>query len=383
MNISFQTSLAPDDKARWVQYWLQSRHAHPEQHPRYAAIEHAMGRRPLYVIGEEAGHIRALALLSLKPWMRDWHYSMEAICRRGPVFDEPWAGRELLLGIVQRLSQLRVGSIRISSDWIFPGAARAEVMLREMGFVPCDSGGARAATGRIDLRIDPDDIFAGFSSSTRREIRLAGRRGIEVRPVKHPGELHAAYHCLIASQRRAGLMRVSKRQFDTYYHALVQSSSLGTLLGAFSGDELLGELAVTCSPSVAYPTMYSIHPARARRHANVSVGPSLWWQGLLWARERGCGWFDVEGSVARFDPSDVHYEISNFKRRFNPEPLERLSEHVLVCDPSLHRLDQMTRAGATLWKKVVKWLHKPAHLRRGHSDVRAVTTRPPPVPTPA
>lgn len=382
MIVSFKTSLDPDDSARWIEFWTTSSHAHPEQHPWYGMMEQAEGRRPLFVLGEESGAIHALALLSMKPRWSHGRCSVEVLCRRGPVFNDPQAGRELLQAIIQRLTPLWVGSLRVSSDWLYPDAARAEAMLRELGFAPYGTS-PRSETGRVDLTVDPDALMATFTSSTRRDIRLAERRGIEVRPVSAPADMLAAHACLAATQRRMALARVSFRQFEAYCQGSAGAGSIGVLLGAFCGDELLGEIAVAYSPHAAYAKMYSVDAGRARRHSNISVGPLLWWHAFLWARERGCDCFDVEGSVSRLDPSDPRYEISNFKRRFSPEPVERLGEFIRVFNPALHQLDRLATRVSTLWKKCVMLACAPKRPRRGHSDIRTLVSPSPTLSSPA
>ena len=369
MNIRFEQQLSTSDESRWIEFWRNSYHGHPEQHPLAAMRERGRGRTPLFVLAEVGERICAVALLSIHPLGSHLRLSAEVICRRGPVFDDPVYGRAIIEAIYGKARALRAGSVRISPDWTYPEAGVASAMLDESGFHPVDESTA-VETGRIYLRLPAEDILAGFSVSTRKDIRLMERRGMTVRSITSDSDLGNAFRCIQFNQRRVGMTRTSMREFRMLHKYILASHDHGILLGAFREAQLLGVLAVMWSPRVAYPILYAVDAREARAFSNASVGPMLWWQAMLWARDRGCAWFDVEGSCTQRNPSHHLFEVAQFKNRFHPEQITRMNEYERVCHRGFHAAHVVVRKSGHVGKKFIALLLRPWRIRRGQSRPR-------------
>ncbi len=359
VKFAISETLGAGERDAWERFWTTSRHSHPRQHHAFAEVEAAKGRRPLFARAEEGGRPVAIALFSVRPVLPGGRLSAEAVCVRGPVFDDPAAGRALIDAVASEMRDALAGSIRLSPYWLYPEADDVAAMLRDAGFSP-SADTPRDASGLVDLARGEDEMLASFSTSTRKEIRLAERRGVEVRPLVRGPETDAAFACLLTHRRDRGLPPVPRREFDGMFDQVLSGGDLGVLLGATHAGRLLGVISVIASVSTAHPAHYSIDAAACRDLSNLSIGPALWWSALRWARDRGCAHLDVEGNVVPLDPSHRRYEYENFKRRFAPRAVDRLGEHVLVCNAaadSLHRgaagLARLRRRAALGWREML------------------------------
>ncbi len=74
--------------------------------------------------------------------------------------------------------------------------------------------------------------------------------------------------------------------------------------------------------------------------SNLRIGPFLWWKGMLWAKENGCHYVDMEGSPEDVDKSNPVYRIQKFKKGFNPIVTQRLNEHIYICNSFTNTLDE-------------------------------------------
>jgi peptidoglycan pentaglycine glycine transferase (the first glycine) len=338
-------------RAEWAAFGRRARHAHPRQHADMGEIERAKGARPLFATARTDDGVAGVALVSVRPLLPGGFLSAEAVCVRGPTFDDPAVGRALLATIVEHLARRHVGRLRVAPHWTYPDADAVASVLADMNFAPVDE--ARDPTGWVDLSRGEDEILASFSSGTRKEIRLADRRGVEVRPLATEFDAASAFDLFAARRRAKGLSPVRRSELDTTFREVWSTGDSGVLLGAMKDRRLLGALAVLRSSSLAHPSLYAVDPEAGRETSNLNVGAALWWRAFLWAKAQGCAHLDVEGNVLPLDPSHPRYEYENFKRRFRPAPMERLGEHALVLDPVVWTIARQASRAPHLARRVV------------------------------
>ena len=98
----------------------------------------------------------------------------------------------------------------------------------------------------------------------------------------------------------------------------------------------------------AHTVRYVVVRAPLKELSNLRVGPFLWWKGMLWAKENGCSFIDMEGSPEDVDKSSPVYRVQKFKKGFNPNVAQRLREHIYICNSFTNILNENRK----LWRKV-------------------------------
>ena len=99
---------------------------------------------------------------------------------------------------------------------------------------PGDPAKLRGVRHVLPLR-DPDELFAGFRSQVRRNIRKAERSNLEVRAAQRREELTRAYFDLhVDTRRRLGVPPQPRRFFERLWEHVLEPG-LGYLLLAFHG----------------------------------------------------------------------------------------------------------------------------------------------------
>lgn len=340
MKVNFCFELNEAEIVKWNDFWHRCRHAHPRQQFLFGKIERAKGLTPVYVYGEAGGSIVCAGIFCVHPLFAGKHLSLEAVCLRGPAFDDISYGEYYIREAISWFTSLHVGRLRISPYWYFPEAEPIASLFEEIGFVPYD-GDRSASTGLLDLTRSESDILASFDRKTRQQIKAAAKLGISIVPATDIDEATLALSCLSSMRRQRGLTPMSENEFAAIFEYVLKGQDKGLLLNAKLGTTLLGTLWNFRARDYSNPAGYAIVPHTSRDlPSSFSIGPVLWWEMMKWAKSRGCRWFDVEGYVENPDPSSRTYEVHRFKRRFNPQPVELMNEHTIVCNKAMHFLSQ-------------------------------------------
>lgn len=333
MEINFAYELRDREKEKWTQFWLRCKHTHHRQHLAFSEIEKAKGRIPIFASGEFGGQLVCIGVFSIRPLWFDRKFSFEAICLRGPAFDDYTYAREFLIEILRRFKTLKVGSVRVSPYWVFPEAQPVEELLVELGFHPyAGVFKARSYTGLIDASYDDDEIIYRFSKSARREVRRAQRQGVLVRAADTPQEAEMFFRELNAMLEKRDLTPFAPKEYRTLFQEIIKGQEMGVVLNAFKDASFLGGLLVYKNPNTAHTAHFVVVPETLRKLSNLRIAPLVWWYGIKWARDHSCHLVDVGGYCANPDSSNLHYNIHQYKEGFNPTPVQIVGQYEYVCN---------------------------------------------------
>lgn len=337
MELVAETRLSGAHREAWLGLWQVCPQAHPRQHPAVAELERSKGRRTVYLMGWRGPHLMAAGALSVKSLWADGA-GLDGVFLRGPMLRGVSEGTDFIRLVIGWARRARLGRIRLAPFWRYPDAKLIEGVLSEHGFRPVADKGVSASTGIIDLRRGADEILKGFSSSARYQIRLAERVGVRVEPVAACGD-RAFFDCFRQMQAENGIPRASWSEFAEMQAVFTADPSLGVMLEARKGGVFLGGLWVFRAPLCAIPTKYAVVKRRpSDSDSSVSIGPTLFWEAVRWAKSKGCTVFDVDGYRPDLSPNHPCHAACEFKKRLRPEPSSLLPEHFRITSPVVDRL---------------------------------------------
>ena len=221
-------------------------------------------------------------------------------------------------------------------------ADRADVVaaLKRAGFRPTgphgDLGGVQPRyVMKVDISGDIDSLLTQFKSKTRYNIRLAERRGVEVRSECRREDVAAFYEILRLTAQRDGFV---VREMSYFYDLwdMIIAPGLGQMFLAYVGDELVaGTLGFTLGEQAWY-----VYGASSDRHRNLMPNYLLQWRMIQWAKERGCTVFDMRGVARETDakPQGNLAGLNRFKQGFAARYVEYIGEWDLVFRPAAYHL---------------------------------------------
>lgn len=337
------TCVAGIEESRWDAFVREHPGGHLLQSTAWGMLKSAFGWEGLRLAVLSGGEIRAAAQVLFR---RFPGFSL-AYVPRGPVVDwEDEAALEVLLeGLAWAGRARRSLFLKIEPNW--PEEAGFSERLRRLGFLPGRPVQPRS-TLVVDLEGTEEALLARMKPKTRYNIRLAGRRGVQVRPAHGPEEVALFYDLLRETARRDAFGIHTRPYYQTAYHLLCERG-LGVLLFAEREGEVLAALmAAAWGREAIY--LYGASRSRGQEHMPSYL---LQWEAMRWARSRGCTRYDLwgipdsvlEGGDEREERREKNirdgmWGVYRFKQGFGGRPLRTVGAYDRPDHPLLYRLYQ-------------------------------------------
>jgi peptidoglycan pentaglycine glycine transferase (the first glycine) len=185
-----------------------------------------------------------------------------------------------------------------------PPSERAEVMTPQLlrsGYrtAPEIMAPHNTTTGLLDLSQGEMTILAGMRSSTRRNVRLAQRRGLAVRE-GGAADLPVFYSLLAATARRRGFSPPPASFFDAAWATMAPTGMLRMAVAEFDGEPVSAFLWV-----VVGDTVNCWRGGWSGEHRYRRPNEALDWSGISWAAWQGLRWYDFQATpTTRADSVD-------------------------------------------------------------------------------
>jgi lipid II:glycine glycyltransferase (peptidoglycan interpeptide bridge formation enzyme) len=201
-----------------------------------------------------------------------------------------------------------------------------------------------ADTLLLPLDRDDDALLSGMRSKTRYNIRLAARRGVQVRDAE-AGELDCWFRLYRETAARKGITLHDQEHFRSLFRAFrrfhTPNLDLHLLLAEKDGAPLAGIIVALHGSTATY--LYG-----ATGSAGRSLMPSyrLQWEAIRLAKAQHCEVYDFFGIPPTSQPSHPMHGLYRFKRGFGGSRLHRQGcwDYPLHKE-AYHRFAEMERTG--------------------------------------
>jgi peptidoglycan pentaglycine glycine transferase (the first glycine) len=189
-------------------------------------------------------------------------------------------------------------------------------------------------------------MLARQKQKTRYNIRLAERKGVEVRSGS-VGDLDAWYDLYRTTSQR-DTFTIHGRDYYRLVLEVLQPRGMADLLLAYhEGDLLAGIIVFTFGREAQY--MYG---ASGNEKRNLMAPYLLQWRGMLQARELGAEIYDLWGIPDRLEESEDLWGVYRHKRGYGGEIVRYVGAFDLVRSPLQHLA--LERVARPLFKRVAR-----------------------------
>ena len=291
MNLRLRHSGQPDwSQAAWDQFVGQHQAGHPLQLAGWGALKQEFGWRAAQVALAAGDELIAGAQVLFRPLPRLGFLPLTvAYTPKGPLLDYTDAAQtRAFLPALQRFCRRR-GAILLKIEPEQPDAPELSRQLRRLGF----RASARAVQPRttlwLDLRGEEAEWLAAMKPKWRYNVRLAERRGVEVRVGGADDLPHFAALMQMTGERN--LFGVHDPAYYRRFWELFAPAGRAALLIAEHAGQPLAALMIAHLAGKAY----YLYGASANEGRHLMPNHLLQWQAMRWARAQGCTAYDLWG----------------------------------------------------------------------------------------
>jgi len=277
---------------------------------------------------------------------------------RGPVCNltDEAAIDDLIAGVRILAKKHRAFELRMDPDVPATDTAFKEMMIRK-GFTASVAGkNFDGIQPRFVFRLNiegmsEEEVLAFFQQKTRYNIRLAVRKGVEVR-ICGKEMVEDFTRIMSVTGSRDGFATRPAWYFEKILDCMGEHARL--YMAFFEGKPVAGTLAIHYGDKVWY-----LYGASANEYRNVMPNYLLQWEMIRWAVETKSRIYDFRGVSGDLSEDNPLYGLYRFKRGFNGDLVEFVGDLELRLNPLV----------ATLWHTAENTRKRIQHMKNKRNPI--------------
>jgi lipid II:glycine glycyltransferase (peptidoglycan interpeptide bridge formation enzyme) len=253
----------------------------------------------------------------------------------GPVLatDDP-VPRDLILRGVQAVARRQrvlllvvqppIGQDAVARDLLLRGFREARDALRPLP----------TATLLVDLSRDEEALLAGMKNRTRYSIRLAQRKGVEVRQGGEQ-DLDTFYRLLAMTGERQHFPVPAQGYFRDLLRFMAPHGHAKIFIAEFEGQPLSAALVIAFGDVVSYK-----RGGWSGQQGHLHPNELMHWTAMRWAKQQGYRYYDFEGiELSQIAPGGgtAIRSVSAFKAGFGGDVVLLPGAYEWIHNPVLRR----------------------------------------------
>ena len=176
-----------------------------------------------------------------------------------------------------------------------------------------------------------EEIFAGFHSKTRYNIRLATKKGVTVKEGTRE-DLSKFHKIMVETGARDGFIIRPLSYFEKMYDNLAPEH-MKLLMAYYEGEPISGVIPIFYGNKTWY-----LYGASSNEHRNLMPNYLLQWEMIKMALKRNDDIYDLRGVSGVVDENHPQYGLYRFKKGFGAEFTEFLGEIYIPFNPLKYSL---------------------------------------------
>jgi len=285
---------------------------------------------------------------------------------RGPVLDfHDHRVLDAMVGALRRCGDRRHAVLCKIDPYVSPPDPRVARALALRGFVVGHRRGRFEGMQPrfnviVPLEGGEEAVLARLHSKTRYNVRLAAKRGVEVRRGGR-ADLAAFWRLLLITCARNGFSERQLPYFEQVWDALAPEGHIELYFAALGGRDLAAAILFLYGDKAVYA-----YGASSDEHRDLMAPYALQWAMIRRAIAGGCRSYDMTGVPAHRVEGEPGYGLYRFKRGFWPEVSEFLGERDLPLQPTLYRVWNVVEPaywGGHVWVKRAMRTLRPSGVR--------------------
>jgi lipid II:glycine glycyltransferase (peptidoglycan interpeptide bridge formation enzyme) len=184
----------------------------------------------------------------------------------------------------------------------------------------------------IDLRKSEEDLLAGMKQKTRYNLRLAERKGVQVRR-GGPADFPDLFQMYAETSVRDGFVIRNEQYYRTVWDTFFNAGMLIPLVAEVEGKPVAGLMLFVFGKQSWY--LYGMSRNLAR---DWMPNYLLQWEAMKASRASGCETYDLWGAPNEFNESDPMWGVYRFKQGLGATAVRHIGAWDLPIRPLTYSL---------------------------------------------
>ncbi len=173
-----------------------------------------------------------------------------------------------------------------------------------------------------------EELLASFHQKTRYNIRVALKKGVEVK-IEDTSKVEEFYNIMLETGIRDNFVIRNAAYFKRLLESLGDHARL--YMAYLDGRAIAGTIAIHYGDKVWY-----LYGASSDSYRNVMPNYLLQYEMIKWAVEKNCRVYDFRGVSGDISEDNPLYGLYRFKKGFNGEFTEFIGEMSIIYRPMLN-----------------------------------------------
>ena len=190
---------------------------------------------------------------------------------------------------------------------------------------------------RLDIKDKTEEeIMAGFHQKWRYNIRLAGKKGVEVKEGTRE-DLKDFHKIMIETGNRDGFITRPLEYFEKMYDNMVPEGHMKLLMAYYEGKPISGVIPIFYGNKTWY-----LYGASSNQHRNLMPNYLLQWEMIKMAISRHDAIYDFRGVSGVVDENHPQYGLYRFKKGFGAKFTEFVGEIYIPFKPFKYKMYKLS-----------------------------------------
>jgi lipid II:glycine glycyltransferase (peptidoglycan interpeptide bridge formation enzyme) len=185
-------------------------------------------------------------------------------------------------------------------------------------------------TQLVDLTQSEDELLAAMKQKTRYNVRLAARKGVEIRRGS-PADFPAVYQMYAETAVRDGFVIRSEAYYRTVWDSFYEAGLLIPLLADVEGETVAGLMLFVFGEQSWY-----IYGMSRDAHRDKMPNYLLQWEAMRASKAAGCHTYDLWGAPDEFNESDPMWGVYRFKQGLGAYEVRGLGAWDYALQPAVY-----------------------------------------------
>jgi len=187
-------------------------------------------------------------------------------------------------------------------------------------------------TVMIDLAGCEEDWLVRMKQKSRYNIRLAERKGVQIRRGTLD-DLGLLYHMYAETSVRDGFVIRNEKYYQTVWKSFMQAGMAEPLIAEVEGQPVAAVFLFSFGNIAWY-----LYGMSRDLHREKMPNSLLQWQAMRWAAARGCVVYDLWGAPDEFNESDSMWGVFRFKEGLGGEVVRTVGAWDYTFQPLMYTL---------------------------------------------